>query len=664
MAVLIRRLAASLSILVLVAQGLMTSGTAAQPSPAGPSPAGPSPAETDTLVVGFTPPGFAPSPFILISNTTTAGIRPELPTQLVYNGLYRYDATLSPVPDLAAEPCTIADDEITITCRLVEARFHDGKPLTARDVAYTFELGRRHPDCLWAFGECFGDALESVDAIDDRTVRFTLTGPDATFLTLVLPRVMIDSRAVIEAAYAPFAERAPGLDAAAYVGSAEAIDAQLAAEDPDCEAPLADAAALLEAAAIEPMPRDLFGDREGAFDACAYAFWTAVMLRAIAASLGATGLDAVALAYPALSFQRAPVGTGPWRFAGVEDGTRGIFEAYEGYHRGPPAIGRVEIRVIRDPAVATASMRRGEIHWLGIAPFYPEIARDLRDEPGVRFATFPSPAYYMLAYNLREGRLFADRDLRSAMALCVDKAATVDAATDGTGDVLYSPIDPVSWAYESDVPRQGRDVAAARQLIEASGWVEGDDGVYVRDGRRLAADVFVSSLESQRVEFMDLVAAQVRACGIELTVVPADPETVLDPVTEYPHVPGGYEDPFDAIFIGWTHGLDPHDDLWHSRSVSSPEQPRGLNFMGFSDPRVDELLDRGVATYDQRERAQIYREFQRLIADEHPVLFGWSARIEEALDVRLGSTAGELDLGSPFWHWQLEHLTLREAAGT
>jgi len=626
------------------------------------------PEVADEIVVGLATPPFGTSPFFTISNTTAPGFRPpgarpDLATQLVYNALYRYDDSLAPVPDLAAEPCDVGVDQLTVTCRLVETTFHDGTPLTADDVAYTFELGRRHPDCLWAFGDCYGDVLESVTALDSRTVEFRLRAPDATFLTLALPSVMIDSRSVIEAAYAPLAERAPSLDAAEYYQAAAAIREQLGSGAPDCETPLAGAAALLEAAAVDPLPRDQFIQADGVFDACMYAEWSATLMEDVARSLEATGLDAIALAYRALSFNREPIGTGPWRFARVEGGTRAIFEAFEGYHRGAPATRRIELRVIRDWASAPDALRNGELHWLLIPLLAPEMYEELRGNEDLQFAIFPSPSYFMLAYNLREGMLFADPNLRAAIEICTDKAATVDAATDGTGDVLFSPIDPFSWAYQPDLPRPERDVEVARQLIEASGWTPGDDGIYIRDGERLATDVFTSVDDAQRVEFMDLVAEQVRDCGIELTVIPADTDTVLRPLGTFPHIPGGYEEPFEAVFLGWSHGFDPHDDLWHSRTVSSAEQPQGSNFMGYSNPRVDELLDRGVATYDQRERARIYRELQEVLAEDRPVLFGWAPRIQEALDAGIGLTDGELNLSSRQWFWQLEKLVLRDVQG-
>jgi ABC-type transport system substrate-binding protein len=113
--------------------------------------------------MAFSLPSFAGAPFYKMSNAFgfTTPIRAEISVRLVYNALYRYNERLEPVPDLAAEPCVIASDQVTIRCSLVEATFHNGTPLTAADVVFTYELARRHPECLFGFGTCL-DALEKL----------------------------------------------------------------------------------------------------------------------------------------------------------------------------------------------------------------------------------------------------------------------------------------------------------------------------------------------------------------------------------------------------------------------------------------------------------------------------------------------------------------------
>jgi ABC-type transport system substrate-binding protein len=626
-----------------------------------------SPASGETIVVALPIPAFAMAPFALISNATQlrASIHPELTSRLVYSALYRYDDELLPVPDLASEPCDVDDGGLTITCKLTAATFHDGVPMTADDVAYTYEIGRRAltatGDCVFAFGLCLSDLLESATAVDDTTVQFRLTRPDATFETLVMPDVLIHSRRHVEAAYAQLAERASGLDPVDYEAAAAAIDEQLQSDEPDCITPVGRAEELLEAAGVEPYSHDLFALADGSLNECLYADWLGQAVADIGSSLRHTGLDAIARAYRVLSFNRAPIGTGPFRYAGITDGPRVRVEAYPSYHHGAPAAPAIEVVVMRDVDAAQQALLSGDIHWLPIRDVLPEVYDELRNEPQLQFARYLSPSYLTLIYNMREGMLFADRNLRAALELCIDKPATVDTATAGHGEPIYSLIPPASWAYHSDLAAPGRDVAAARALIEESGWTEGEDGVYGRDGERLSTEVFVTAEDTQRLAFMELTAEQALDCGIEITVVPADSETVLGPLEEYPHVPGNRSEPFEAHFIGWLQGYDPADAglLLHSDFVTTEEQPIGTNISGYSNERVDELLDAGISTFDDRERARIYRELQEVVADDHPMLFAWATRSHEAMTARLDYVDGDFNLSSPHWFWRLERLVLR-----
>ena len=209
-----------------------------------------------------------------------------------------------------------------------------------------------------------------------------------------------------------------------------------------------------------------------------------------------------------------------------------------------------------------------------------------------------------------------------------------------------------------DILVHSSNIGAAKSLVEASGWTMGADGVYERDGTRLSTDVYTRSNDEVRTKFVDLVADQVRDCGIELNVVRADGDAMVNAIYEFPHVMPGATEPFQALVVGLFHGFDPDDPTWSSRRITSGQNPASDNFMGFNDPAVDQLLDQGKATYDQRERARIYRELQQVLAHDQPVLFGWGGRAHEAMDSRLRLTDGPLDLRTGMWWWQLEKLVL------
>lgn len=100
---------------------------------------------------------------------------------MIFEGLVKLNAAMDDVEPLLAESWEQPDD-MTYIFKLREGvTFHDGSDLTAEDVVFTYErvmdedLGSsRRPDFL---------PVESVEAIDDYTVQFTMSAPFAPFLT-------------------------------------------------------------------------------------------------------------------------------------------------------------------------------------------------------------------------------------------------------------------------------------------------------------------------------------------------------------------------------------------------------------------------------------------------------------------------------------------------
>ncbi|HYH37862.1 MAG TPA: ABC transporter substrate-binding protein [Azospirillum sp.] len=119
-----------------------------------------------------------PEPPILV-----LGLNQQGPTQTVagkiYQGLLTYDFNLKPRPELA-ESWEVSPDGKTYTFRLVKnAKWHDGKPFTAHDVVFTTSkfLMETHPRARAVFARC-----ETIEAVDDHTVRFVLKEPFGPFL--------------------------------------------------------------------------------------------------------------------------------------------------------------------------------------------------------------------------------------------------------------------------------------------------------------------------------------------------------------------------------------------------------------------------------------------------------------------------------------------------
>ncbi|HWI60860.1 MAG TPA: peptide-binding protein [Symbiobacteriaceae bacterium] len=121
-------------------------------------------------------------------------------TQRVFSGLVEINEKLEVAPDLATG-WTTSPDGLQWTFKLrTNVKFHDGQPMTAEDVAYTFNAIK---DKGYT-GPRSGDfaALEKVEVIDPATVKFTLKEPFAPFLSNltygILPKHVFGSKPVAE----------------------------------------------------------------------------------------------------------------------------------------------------------------------------------------------------------------------------------------------------------------------------------------------------------------------------------------------------------------------------------------------------------------------------------------------------------------------------------
>jgi len=117
----------------------------------------------------------------------------------VYDGLVRYKSGTLQVEPALAEEWTISDDGLTYTFELRDGvTFHDGTALTADAVKFNFDrmLDDDHPyhDTGPFPLSFFFSAIDTVEAVDEDTVKFTLKNPYAPFLSnLAYPTGLIVS---------------------------------------------------------------------------------------------------------------------------------------------------------------------------------------------------------------------------------------------------------------------------------------------------------------------------------------------------------------------------------------------------------------------------------------------------------------------------------------
>jgi peptide/nickel transport system substrate-binding protein len=135
-----------------------------------------------------------PRPYPIVA---AGGFNTLLVLKTLFNGLTKPDPNDStPRPDLATS-WTAAPDLLTWTFKLrQDVKWHDGKPLTAADVKFTFDT-MMDPKVNARYRSNF-PGLKSTDVVDDHTVRFTFTSPLSPFPAMLAYNAFIVPRHLLE----------------------------------------------------------------------------------------------------------------------------------------------------------------------------------------------------------------------------------------------------------------------------------------------------------------------------------------------------------------------------------------------------------------------------------------------------------------------------------
>ncbi len=348
-------------------------------------------------------------------------------------------------------------------------------------------------------------------------------------------------------------------------------------------------------------------------------------------------LPAAKVADHTQKFPRGATCTGPYQVKSFAGGDRVVVEANPRFRGAPPAIARIEIKILTDEATRSLELRKGSVQFLlnGVAP---DRIAELAGEPALAIARTPSANTTYLGFNFTDPVL-ADVRVRRAIAHAIDREAIIASLLGGYALPASGLLPPSNWAYDGDVTRYAHDPAAAKRLLEEAGKADPDgDGPAPR-----FTLVHKTSEDKLRRRIAEVLESQLAAVGIGLTIQSSEWGTFFDDIKR-----GN----FQTFTLQWV-GVTEPDMFWtvfHSANVP----PAGANRGRFRDPRVDGLSERAHTLLDPAARKPLYAEIQRLVADELPYVFLWH---EEHIAVMSNRLQGfELDSRGSFESFARAHL--------
>jgi peptide/nickel transport system substrate-binding protein len=300
---------------------------------------------------------------------------------------------------------------------------------------------------------------------------------------------------------------------------------------------------------------------------------------------------------------RSPVGTGPFKFV---DWTTEYFtlEANPDYFLGRPYLDKIVQRTVNNLPAGYMAIEGGEGNHMYEPPPYTDVAR-WKTVKGVTVHTVPAGAENALTLNFNEKRKpFDNVKVRQAFLYAIDRNDVNIRAFAGVGRPAHGPYCPSTfWAADPNVKYPDYDPATAETLLEEAGLKKGPDGT------RLKLRFLVHTLWGEMEVAATVIREQLKKAGIDVQGI-----DLIDWVSWLDLKARGE---FDATFDIDYMVPDPSTfSLYYAQGAFYR-----ASILGYSNPRVDELLTLGVSSAEREVRKGYYSELQKILAQDVPKIY-------------------------------------------
>ncbi|MGG4495922.1 ABC transporter substrate-binding protein [Brevibacillus reuszeri] len=305
-------------------------------------------------------------------------------------------------------------------------------------------------------------------------------------------------------------------------------------------------------------------------------------------------------------YGRNPVSVGPWKFENWKTGESITMVRNDAYqwgnaftkNQGPPAADKLVIKFIKDNQTMMAALESGAIDIAANVPA--KEVKKYRDSDKVTVLERMAWGVNFLEMNT-ENEILRDVQVRKAISLAINKEAIVNGVLQGEGEVAHSPLPSSLFGYDPASAEYGNsfNVEEAKKQLEAAGWAMTAQGVREKAGKPLTLNLLSSENWSRPSQ---LVQGMLKSIGIDVKIQTLDQATLIE---------SAGKGMFDLAIVGYVDN-DPNalSLFFHSKQINS------LNHSRVNNKQLDSLLERGLATINQKERAKIYADIQRIVIEE------------------------------------------------
>jgi peptide/nickel transport system substrate-binding protein len=341
-------------------------------------------------------------------------------------------------------------------------------------------------------------------------------------------------------------------------------------------------------------------------------------------------------------FNSKPLSSGPYVLTAWYHGSSLEFAPNPYYFRGPPKLKKVIWKVVQDVNTLFNQLRTHDVD------VYPAVDENsigsLSQIEGVRVVPKLVANWRRLMFNTSRPALHDPR-VRLAIAEAVDWKNINDTVYHGYNQLAVSDMFPQSWAAPA-IPRYKYDVADAKRLLKAAGWVPGPNGVLQKNGQPLSLQISTGTNKQENQQAEVVIQGELKNIGVDV-FVHNYPVSLLF-AQDGPLYTGKYD-------MDWTidtNGPDPDNaGNWAGKFIP----PKGANTAWLDDPIVNQTALAAGLTYDQAKRKALYQKEEERIHVLVPAVFLYWEKSYTAMntDVKNYKPAAFINDSWNSWEWDI-----------
>lgn len=318
-----------------------------------------------------------------------------------------------------------------------------------------------------------------------------------------------------------------------------------------------------------------------------------------------------------------PVVSGPYKITEVKKNRyvklerRGDWwqRAYP-FNEGRNNFDQIVYKVYNEEAVALQAFKKGDID---IYPVYSafvwveEAKGDAFDKNWIakqRIFNQKPIGFQGWAMNTRR-EIFADKRVREAMTLLVDRKLMIDKLAYGEYDPTNSYFPDFYLGNEKNPNTPSEfNIERARKLLKDAGWKPNAEGILEKEGKLFQFSILDRDKKTEK--YFTVFLEKAKEVGIRASIDTMDLASWSERVDKYD---------FDMTWAAWGSGVfkDP-ESQWYSKYADEQGQP---NLPGLKIPAVDKLIERQKSEFSLNVRNELLKQLDQIVYKEYPYVLLW-----------------------------------------